>query len=348
MTAKKRTTIKEVAKAAGVSTQTVSRVLNNRRDVAPDTRKLVVAVIDRLGYRPSQVARSLIQGTSATIAVVGYGLEYFGPSRVISGVERKASQLGYTPLLTLLRDPLTNDVEGILSGFLSRQVDGVIWAVPEIGDNRAGIRKAVAGLNLPIVFISMHSEPRLATVGVHNREGGRQATAHLIEQGYRHICHVTGPMDWWEARERLAGWQDALSEAGRDWHEDDFTHGDWSAASGQRAVEALLGRHADMDALFVGNDQMALGVLKAMRQRGLRVPEDLAVVGFDDISEAGYFCPPLSTVSQPLFDVGCRAAELVDQLIREEAEAEGAAAASFSLMPKLVVRESSRRASPAP
>lgn len=344
MAGKQRTTIRDVAKAAGVSTQTVSRVLNNRHDVAPDTRRMVAEVIEALGYRPSQVARSLIHGTSATIAVVGYGLEYFGPSRVISGVERKASQLGYTPLLTLLRDPLTNDVEGIMSGFLSRQVDGVIWAVPEIGGNRAGIKRATAGLNLPIVFITMHPDPRLATVGVHNREGGRQATAHLIEQGYQHICHVTGPMDWWEGRERLAGWQDALKEAGRNWDERDIAHGDWSAASGEQAVETLLQRHSDMDALFVGNDQMALGVLKGMRQRGLRVPEDLALVGFDDISEASYFCPPLSTVRQPLFEVGCRAAELIDQLIKAGAGEEGAgAAASFSLMPQLIVRESSRR-----
>ncbi|NIO69659.1 MAG: substrate-binding domain-containing protein, partial [Anaerolineae bacterium] len=310
---KRRVTIKQVAKEAGVSTQTVSRVINHRPDVAPETRRRVLQVIDRLGYRPSNIARSLIQGRSYTLGVVGYGLEYFGPSRTLSGIERQANELGYSLLLSLIRQPEKNDVEQILRELLSRYVDGIVWAVPEIGNNRDWTQQEIPQLSVPIVFLSTQPRPNQSVVAVDNRSGGRMATKHLLDQGYQNIGLITGPLDWWEARQRQLGWQDALQEVTT---EDNLVvKGDWTAESGERGLRQLLEQRPDMDAVFVCNDQMALGALQTARQMGVRVPEDLALVGFDDIPESAYFYPPLSTVRQDMVELGRRAVRELGRMI---------------------------------
>lgn len=342
MTVKKRVTIRQVAKESGVSTQTVSRVINHHPNVALETRRRVLQVIDRLGYQPSSIARSLIQGYSGTLGVVGYGLEYFGPSRTLSGVEQQANELGYSLLLSLMRQPEKNDVEQVLRDMFSRYVDGIIWAMPEIGNNRAWIRQGTPQLSVPIVFLSMQPHPNLSVVAVDNRRGGRMATEHLLDQGYQTIGLITGPLDWWEARQRQLGWQDALKEVITEDHL--VVEGDWTAESGERGLRQLLEQCPDMDAVFVCNDQMALGVLQAARQMGIRVPEDLALVGFDDTPESAYFYPPLSTVRQDMVELGrCAVRELGCMI---EASQQGRAVVeskAILLQPQLVIRESSVR-----
>lgn len=167
--ASRRLTMREVAEQAGVSTQTVSRVLNHRPDVAPETRQRVQQIIDRLGYQANNVARSLVQGRSFTLGVVAAGLEYFGPSRTLSGVEQEASDLGYVLLLSLMRQPGNGDVVQLLRDVLARQVDGIVWAVPEIGSNRDWIRKESSRLPVPVVFLSMQPQPNLSVVAIDNR-----------------------------------------------------------------------------------------------------------------------------------------------------------------------------------
>ena len=337
---KRRVTIKQVAKEAGVSTQTVSRVINHRPDVAPETRRRVLQVIDRLGYRPSNIARSLIQGRSYTLGVVGYGLEYFGPSRTLSGIERQANELGYSLLLSLIRQPEKNDVEQILRELLSRYVDGIVWAVPEIGNNRDWTQQEIAQLSVPIVFLSTQPHSNQSVVAVDNRSGGRMATQHLLDQGYQNIGLITGPLDWWEARQRHLGWQDALKEVAVE--NNLVAKGDWAAESGERGLRQLLEQRPDIDAVFVCNDQMALGALQAARQMGVRVPEDLALVGFDDIPESAYFYPPLSTVRQDMVELGRRAVRELGRMI--EASQQGKAVVApkaILLQPQLIIRESS-------
>jgi LacI family transcriptional regulator len=337
---KKRVTIKQVAKEAGVSTQTVSRVINHRPDVAPETRRRVLQVIDRLGYRPSNIARSLIQGRSYTLGVVGYGLEYFGPSRTLSGIEQQANELGYSLLLSLIRQPEKNDVEQILRELLSRYVDGIVWAVPEIGNNRDWIRQEIAQLSVPIVFLSTQPRPKQSVVAVDNRSGGRMATQHLLDQGYQNIGLITGPLDWWEARQRQLGWQDALKEVTIE--NNLVVEGDWTAESGERGLRQLLEQRPYIDAVFVCNDQMALGALQAARQMGVQVPGDLALVGFDDIPESAYFYPPLSTVRQDMIELGRRAVRELGRMI--EASQQGRAVIepkTILLQPELIVRASS-------
>lgn len=341
MTVKKRVTITQVAAEAGVSTQTVSRVINHHPNVAPETRRRVLQVIDRLGYQPSNIARSLIQGYSRTVGVVGYGLEYFGPSRTLSGIEQQANELGYSLLLSLMRHPEKNDVEQVLRDMLSRYVDGIIWAMPEIGNNRDWIQQGTPQLSVPIVFLSMEPQPNLSVVAVDNRSGGRMATEHLLDQGYRTIGLITGPLDWWEARQRRLGWQDALQEAGI---EDDLVvEGDWTAESGERGLRQLLKQRPDIDAVFVCNDQMALGALQAARQLGIRVPADLGLVGFDDIPESAYFYPPLSTVRQDMVELGRCAVRELGCIIEAHQQGRAVEPKVILLQPKLIIRESSIR-----
>ncbi len=339
-------TIRDIAAASGVSYQTVSRVLNNRPDVAPKTRQRVLEVIERLGYRPSTIARSLSRGRSCTLGVVSYGLKYYGPSSILAGIEQQANALGYKLLLSLLREPEKNDPQ-ILRDMLSYRVDGVIWAVPEIGSNRDWLPSEAHHFPVPIVFLDTQPRPTCSTVNVDNYYGGYLATRHLLAQGYRHIGLVAGPLAWWSARERKRGWEEAMAEAGLLASADLVAEGNWSAASGERALVSLLARHPELDAVFACNDQMALGVLKAARTAGRRVPDDLGVVGFDDIPEAAYFCPSLSTLRQDLAEMGRAAVRMLDQRItagrQGQAEVNNAV---VSLVSELIVRESS--AGPAP
>lgn len=347
MVPKRRVTIKRVAEEAGVSVQTVSRVINDRPDVADKTRKRVLQIIDRLGFRPSNIARSLIHGRSCTLGVVGYGLEYFGPSRTLSGIEHQANELGYTLLLSLLREPEGEGGIQILHDMVAHHVDGMIWAVPEIGTNRDWMREEISQIPVPIVFLDTQSRPNLPVVNVDNRSGGRLATKHLLDQGYQNIGLIAGPSSWWSAHQRELGWRDALGEAGIAVKDNLIVEGNWSASSGERGLAQLLEQQPRPDAVFACNDQMALGVLKATREMGLKVPDDLAVIGFDDIPEAAFFYPPLSTMRQDLDELGRRAVRELGRLIEATMEGEADAQPETVLLkPELIVRASTSAKNP--
>jgi len=339
---KPRATIRDVATAAGVSHQTVSRVINNRPDVADETRRRVWEVINELNYQPSAIARSLIRQRSFTLGVVTAGLKYVGPSRTLSGITAQAEEMGYTLVLKELPRFDTNDIQPLLNSLLGRRVDGIIWAVPEIGTNRAWLESQPPALAAPLMFLTMGTRPALSSVSIDNYQGGCLATEHLLGQGYQRIGHISGPLDWWEARQRMAGWQDTLRRAGKAVADHHWASGNWSAASGETAIGLLLDAYPKMDALFVANDQMALGVLQSACRRGLRIPYDLAAVGFDGIPEAGYYWPPLTTVYQDLRELGCTAVRELSRAI-EAVHQEDAPVGpvALSLQPELIVRESS-------
>ena len=341
----KRLTIKQVAKAAGVSTQTVSRVINDRPDVAPETRERIQQVIEDLGYQPSALARSLIQQRSYTLGVVTAGLKYIGPSRTLNGITSQAEEMGYTLLLKELARFDTEDIDPILQTLLSRHVDGILWAVPEVGDNHCWVETALAEIPVPIVFLTMEKRPDLTIVHYDNFHGGKMATEHLLQQGYQRIGHVSGPMDWWESRQRKAGWQAALSEYGIEAQEDWCTEGNWSSASGEVAFRQLLSQYPDMDAIFVANDQMALSVLQAACRDGIAVPSKLGVVGFDGLAETPYYWPPLTTVIQNQHLLGCTVVEeIVHSIVSARDEGAPANPRTIVFKPELVVRKSSVRA----
>lgn len=339
-----RYTIKQVASEAGVSTQTVSRVINNRPDVSPETRKRVQEVIDKLDYQPSALARSLIRQRSYTLGVVTAGLKYIGPSRTLSGITAEAEAAGYALLLKELPHFDANNIEPIFRALLSRHVDGIIWAVPEVGDNRNWVNRYSRDSEVPIVYLAMEPREKISMVSINNYLGGRMAVSHLLEQGYRRIGHITGPLDWWEARQRMMAWKDTLTEAGIEVLDDHWVEGNWSSSSGLQAIKKLTEQYLDMDSVFVANDQMALGVMQSACQRSVSIPEQLGVVGFDDIVEAAYFWPSLTTIQQDQFHLGTTAVEEIIKIIesgwQEHAPTE---AKSIMLTPTLVVRQSSMR-----
>jgi LacI family transcriptional regulator len=337
-----RATIKEVASVAGVSTQTVSRVINERPDVSPETRKRVQEVIETLSYKPSALARSLISQRSHTLGVVTAGLRYIGPSRTLSGITAAAEDAGYSILLKELSSFDTEDITPIFHAFFSMHVDGIIWAVPEVGDNRKWVKHPPADIDLPLVFLAMEAQDDLSIVSVDNYLGGRLAVSHLVEQGYRKIGHVSGPLDWWEARQRKAAWKDALKEAGLEAGDDHWAEGNWSSASGAVAIERLYHQYPEMDSVFVANDQMALSVMQFFTEKRIRIPEEIGIVGFDNIAESAFFSPPLTTVQQDHYSLAKLAVEEIVRTIQSGWNGmEPHEPKNLFLSPTLVVRQSS-------
>ncbi len=348
MTAGRRLTIKEVARAAGVSTQTVSRVLNNRPDVAQETFERVQQVIDDTGYAPNMLARSLTQGRSHNLGVVAYGLDYFGPSRIVTGIDQQAAEMGYSISLNLIHVPETDDVDRLLANLIGRQVDGIIWAIPQVGNNRTWSRSRGREFPVPVVLVGgMDAQTALPSIAIDNRAIGRLATEHLLAGGARRVGIVTGPLMWWEAQQRELGWRETLAAHGLPVDERLVAVGDWTANSGEVALSTLLEREPELDAVFASNDQMALGVLHGAHGFGRRIPEDLAVVGVDNIPEGSHYWPSLTTVDQPLRDAGALAVRQVDAAIvrsRATRRTPDAAVTEVTLLePELIVRESSRR-----
>ena len=339
---RKRTTIRDVAAAAGVSHQTVSRVLNDRPDVAEDTRRHVLQSIEELEYQPSAIARSLANQRTLTLGVVTAGLDYVGPSRTLNGITEQAERMGYGLLLKELPRFDTQDLQPLFRSLIARQIDGVIWAVAEVGDNRAWLEEPMGGLPVPTIFMTMEVHPEVTIVAIDNYAGGRMVTEHLLEQGYRQVGHITGPLDWWEARQRKAGWQDALQAAGVSKAGLHFEEGDWTGYSGEEAISRLLTSYPEMDAVFVGNDQMALGVLQTACRRRIQVPADLAVVGFDGLPETAHYWPPLTTVYQDQKALGRTAVKELVRMIESSRKSRDAIEPKTILMqPELIVRASS-------
>lgn len=322
---------------------TVSRVINNRPDVSPTTRQHVQQIIEKLGYAPSEIARSLSHGRSSTLAVVSAGLEFYGPSRTLVGIEQKADELGFSLMVRLLHNPAESPGKKALKELIANQVAGIIWAVAEIGDQRDWIYQQPDKWGTPIVFLSMGRKPQTSFVSVDNHLGASMATHHLLEQGYRRIGIIAGPHEWWESQQRERGWFETLQQAGINDLAGLREEGDWTAASGYGAMMKLLRRATDLDAVFVANDSMALGALQAAAQFGLTVPQDLAVVGFDDIPESAYFSPSLTTIRQDLLELGCQAVALLNGQLLAQRNGKPADPQHIILEPHLIIRRSSVR-----
>ncbi len=308
-------TLQDVARLANVSAKTVSRVVNNQGEISEATRQRVQEAIEKLGYRPNILARSLVNQRSAMLGVVASGLEYFGPSRTVTGIEQRSYELGYSLLFSLMPQAADTNVQPVLDSLVARRVDGIIWAVSEIGDNRSWIRPELLADLPPVVFLTMAPRPGLSIVAVDNRAGATRATRHLVDLGRRKLGVITGPLSWWEARERLDGFTGALRQAGLELAPAQVVEGDWTAISGKAGMQQLLEQFPDMDAVFACNDQMALGALGVVHQAGCKIPEDIAFIGFDNIPESPCFWPPLSTVEQHLDDAGSIAVQMLQELI---------------------------------
>lgn len=339
---KRKITIRDVAAAAGVSHQTVSRVLNYKPDVSQETRQHILKVIEELEYQPSAIARSLAQQRSYTLGVVIAGLGYIGPSRTLNGITEQAESNGYALLLKELPKFDSNNLQPIIMALFAHRIDGIIWAVPEIGDNRRWFEEQESDPSVPMIFTTMQPRDSLSSVSIDNYYGGRLATEHLIGQGRRRIGHLSGPVDWWEARQRMAGWRDSLTAANLPAEDVQVEGGNWSSASGYDAMARLEKKFAEMDAIFVANDQMALSVMQYACKKGIRIPDDLAVVGFDGLPESSHYWPPLTTIYQDQPQLGRIVVQQVVRMI--ESGQDGTIPVkpnSMQIRPELIVRESS-------
>ena len=322
----------DVAKVAGVSHQTVSRVINGSPLVAEPTRQRVVEAIALLGYRRNQAARALVTQKSGVIGVVAAGLGYFGPSSTIIGLESAARAEGYSLLLASLPEQTPEATQEAVDHLIGEAVEALVVIAPHETGLDFGQK---SGLAMPVVVLNSEPHADLLSAGVDHVAGARMATQHLLDLGHRRIAHVSGPLDWYQARCRVQGWADALQAAGAE--AADPLVGDWTAASGYEQGRRLAA-DPDVTAVFVANDQMSVGVIRAMVEGGRRVPEDVSIVGFDDIPEAPFLLPPLTTVNQNFLALGRGAVDLLLAVLREEAGSR-----SLLIPPELVVRSSTAR-----
>jgi len=343
MIRKKKVTIYDVASEAGVSRQTVSRVMNDRPDVAQETRERVLDVVERLGYQPSQLARSLSQGTSCTLGVIGYGIEYYGPSRTLSVIEQQANKNGYSLILSLIHEPEDFNINRLINDLVSQHALGIIWAVPQIGDNRERLIELISNITIPVVCSNALTHPSFSLVDSNNYEGGILATQHLIKQGNQRIGIITGPANWIASTQRQQGWQESLESANLICDDSLIFEGDWSTTSGYQGLIKLLENNPDLDAVFTCNDQMALGALKAASRLGRKIPQDLCLVGYDNIPESEYFSSSLTTVRQNFSEQGRRMVTEIERRIREKQAGKADIPRQQYMEPELIIRESSVR-----
>ena len=286
----------------GVSTQTVSRVLNKRPDVSPETRRLVEAAIAEHGFRPSAVARSLVQRRSQMIGVIAAGMKYFGVAQTVNGIAEACEASGYSVILKELGSFDVPDIVPVVEFLLAHRVEGIIFAPPQMGANIRHVQDQLPAARPPVVFLKADPTPEFSTIGIDNRAEAMRATEHLLALGRTRIAHLAGPLEWREARDRRDGWLAALAEAGLE--PGPTVAGDWGSPSGVTAFEEILAADPRIDGLFVGSDQMALGALQVANRRGIRIPDQLAIVGFDGLPEAAQFTPSLTTIRQPLAEMG--------------------------------------------
>ncbi|WP_353941152.1 LacI family DNA-binding transcriptional regulator [Streptomyces sp. HUAS MG91] len=320
----------DVARVAGVSSQTVSRVSNGFSGVNEETRERVLAAMRELDYRPNSAARALKRGQFHTIGVITFTLSTTGNVRTLEGIATSAAQEGYAVTLMPVAVPTQDEVRGAFTRLGELAVDAVI-VIMEVHLLDSG--RLTLPPHVQVVVVDSDAGDRFAVVDTDQAGGTRDAVRHLLDLGHGTVWHLAGPSDSYAAQRRTAAWRRALEDAGRPVPEP--ARGDWSAESGYRAGLELAG-HPDCTAVFAANDQMALGLLRALNERGRRVPDDVSVIGFDDIPESGSFLPPLTTVHQDFGEVGRRCVESALRQVRQ-----GAAERGTTLVPtRLVVRES--------
>ncbi|SCG54634.1 DNA-binding transcriptional regulator, LacI/PurR family [Micromonospora siamensis] len=280
----------DVARLAGVSHQTVSRVLNGHPNVREQTRLRVQAAIVELNYRPNRAARALVTGRSQVIGVVAQNTTLYGPASLLAALEQTAAEEGFAVSVGSVRDLDRVSISAAVERHLAYRVAGIVVIAPV---ESAG--EALEHLPKDVPLVTVDGDPRRTAplVTVDQVAGAREATRHLLEAGHRTVWHVSGPADWFDSAGRIEGWRETLRTAGAE--VPPVVAADWSAASGYRCGQ-MLARMPEVTAVFTANDHLALGVLRALHEYGRRVPDDISVVGFDDVPEAAYFIPPLTTV----------------------------------------------------
>ncbi|TQV66721.1 LacI family transcriptional regulator [Exilibacterium tricleocarpae] len=328
--------IREVSRLAGVSIATVSRTLKNPDVVSSKTREIVLKAIEEAGYRPNLLARNFSTGKSHAVVVLVPNVANPFFSRVIRGIEQAAQEKGYSVLLGDTQGKPEREHDYARLG-LTNQADGLIQLY-----SRYPFAEADSALAASVPMVNacerISDDCEIPVVELDNRAAGRAVTRHLVELGHRRIGVITGPTDSPIVRDRMAGFQDVLTEAGIAADAGLIANGDFSMASGANGAKALLAAVAPPTAVFCFNDEMAIGAMHAFRYAGLKVPEDMSVAGFDNIDYASFTNPPLTTINQPAEELGRHSMNALYRLMKGESLEVSRIMLSFTLM----VRDSTR------
>ncbi|CAD5991300.1 LacI family transcriptional regulator [Agreia sp. COWG] len=318
----------DVARLAGVSHQTVSRVINDAPNIRDETKQRVLESMEQLQYRPNRAARALVTSRSRTIGILSASRTQYGPAASMQAIEDAASAAGYSVTTANINGFEGTSIVAAIERLLDQAIEGLVVIAPQkrVFDTLAGM-----SLRLPIVTLQSTDMGEDKGLSVDQITGARLATGHLIDLGHRSIYHLAGPQDWIEAEARMTGFLEEMNA--RDVPTTAPILGDWTAEFGHFAGRELL-RVRDFTAIFAANDQMALGLMHAIRDAGLDVPGDISIVGFDDIPDAAHFWPPLTTVRQDFVEIGRRCMALLLGGLDDGEEYAG------SIRPTLVVRGS--------
>lgn len=326
---RKQPNIYDVAKLAGVSHQTVSRVINNGPYTKDSTKERVLLAMKELGYVPNAAARALVTSKSKIVGILVSDIVYNGPAGMMHAMEKEAQRGGYFAISASV-DP--SDSQSIAQGIehLRRVgVDGLVVITPQSNSVKA-VEKLVT--NIPVVFIDSPNDSKKFSAQLDNAAGAKLATEHLIALGHKQILHVAGPSSWFDAPPRVRGYEAAMHEANLT---PQVIEGDWLVPTGYEIGKNLELDESKITAIFAANDHLALGLMKALRQRGYSIPERISIIGFDDVPEAAYYEPALTTMRPDFAELGRVAMEMI--LGRLES---GKAIKGDSLVPEIVVRES--------
>jgi DNA-binding LacI/PurR family transcriptional regulator len=330
----------DVARVAGVSHQTVSRVLNDHPNVRPATRERVLAAVRELGYRPNAAARSLATRRTRTLGVISFNTTLYGPACMLYGIEQAARQHEYVVTVAAVGTVDRRSVLDAVDRLRDQGVEGIIVIAPQTA--AVGALASVPP-DVAMVAVGCGTHTALASVAVDNEAGAELATAYLLDLGHRTVHHLVGPPSWLDAQERESGWRAALGRRGAPVPEP-LTGADWTARTGYELGQRIAA-DSEVTAVFCANDLMALGLLRALQQAGRRVPQDISVVGFDDMPETEYFGPSLTSVRQDFDELGRRALRALIEMVGDPDAGVPATGdrPHIVIPPTLVVRTSTTR-----
>ena len=325
-------TLKDVAERAGVSVATVSRVINNVETVLPENREKVLRAMAELRYSPNDLARSLRKMTSFTVGMLAPEISNPFSNEVATGAQRVLQEHGYLMMISDSQSDLGKE-EKNLQAFVAKRVDGLL--VTSVDNDGARLERI--SRRIPVVQIDHVSSEKLDSVRVDNIEGAFHAVSHLVTRGYRRIATIAGRQSQTAGLERLEGYRRALAFYGLAVPEGYIRYGDFVMEGGYHQCHALLREHPDVEALFVASNFMGIGALRAIKELGLRIPEDVAICVFDDFLMADMINPPITVVAQPVRAIGETAARLLLERMQEQTTL---GARQILLKPKLIVRAS--------
>jgi LacI family transcriptional regulator len=337
-------TIKDIARELGISPSTVSRALKDHPDISPDTKKAVNELAEKLNYQPNIVALSLRQSKTNTIGVIIPEIVHFFFSTVISGIEDVAYSAGYNVILAQSNESQTREISDIKALFNSR-VDGMLMSVSRETTNFDHIESMLAK-GVPIVFFDrVYDTGQASKIIVDDFTGAKEATLHLIDQGCKRIAHIEGPPNLDISKQRLEGYKEALKEHNMPFNKELVAIcPSGTIEEGKKATEKLLSLKNPPDAIFATNDPAAMGAMQAIKVKGLKMPDDVALVGFSNWFFSSLMDPPLSSVDQPGFEMGQEAAKLlIRQIEKQEKDDEDITPETKILKTRLIIRESSQK-----